>query len=203
MGVCTSTNAVRRSVPLPVATTAPLGARCHAAHATAISAIVDKPVVPLPQVCTTVRVGARRANRSSSPAFIVCCPTASHADPTAHSVRRAAHSNALWVHSTLTHGSGARVAGCCCLGTVLCPRRMGMRWPLHLPWRTRHTHPASPPWRCIHCFASGEPPTPPSDIRALSHHRPFPAPTQHLVPCPLPCHLSCHLPRARVRGLGR
>ena len=54
---------VPRSDTFPTASTASLGARCHAAHARASPRPSTYEVPRNTQVCTTVRVGVRRANR--------------------------------------------------------------------------------------------------------------------------------------------
>ena len=68
--------------PLPMATTAPLGPRLHAAHARASPRPSADESPRNPQVCTTVREGVRRASRSSSAAFhrLLPCHLALHLD---------------------------------------------------------------------------------------------------------------------------
>ena len=157
---------VGRSDPLPIASTAPLGARCHAAHAGASPRPSTDESPRNPQVCTTLRVGVRRPNWSSSTGF--------HCLLLYHLARRPHHAigttdsslercvfppdTGPWQKRVLLAAAAHQPPG---------PRRMGMRWPLHLPWHARQ--PAWLPTSCTPSF--GPPPKPPEPLAAMTHGR--------------------------------
>ena len=190
-GKSSARQSVPRSDPLPTASTAPRGPRRHAAHARASPRPSTDESPPQPAglhdsaswcvpdqqelICSFHRLLpyllARRPQHAfgTSSSSLERSPDLPDADPRQ---KRALLAAAAWQPPD--------------------PRRMGMRWPLHLPWHARH--PAWPPKPSTPSF--GPPPKPPEPFVAATPSPPCPFPVAAAPPpstwCRAPRPTTCH-----------